>query len=128
MTGIARFRTTVLDCPSPIELARFYSELLGWRVVSEEDETWVVVTDGGPPARLAFQLAEDHQPPDWPDPARPQQFHLDVTVDDLDLAEDQVLKIGARKHEHQPSEDDTFRVFLDPAGHPFCLCVGETSD
>jgi len=24
------------------------------------------------------------------------------------------------QHEHQPT---TFRVFFDPAGHPFCLCV-----
>ncbi|WP_157246303.1 VOC family protein [Nonomuraea typhae] len=123
MTGIATFRTTVLDCPDPIELARFYSQLLGWPVESEDDPTWVVVTEGGSPRRLAFQLAEDHQPPDWPNPDKPQQLHIDVTVDDLDLAEDQVLKIGAHKHEHQPSEDGTFRVFLDPAGHPFCLCV-----
>jgi hypothetical protein len=26
---------------------------------------------------------------------------------------------GATKHEHQPGM--SFRVFLDPAGHPFCL-------
>ena len=30
------------------------------------------------------------------------------------------LELGAIKHEHQPGT--TFRVFLDPAGHPFCLC------
>ncbi|WP_346434207.1 VOC family protein [Phytohabitans maris] len=29
--------------------------------------------------------------------------------------------IGATKHPHQPGT--SFRVFLDPAGHPFCLCV-----
>ncbi|WP_449290125.1 VOC family protein [Nonomuraea purpurea] len=34
------------------------------------------------------------------------------------------IEIGAIKHEHQPSEDGSFRVFLGPAGHPFCLCVG----
>jgi len=51
----------------------------------------------------------------------PQQAHLDVMVDDLDEAEAAVIALGATKHEHQPGE--TFRVFLDPAGHPFCICV-----
>ena len=51
----------------------------------------------------------------------PQQMHIDVIVDDLDTAETTVLALSAIKHEHQPGT--TFRVFLDPAGHPFCLCV-----
>jgi hypothetical protein len=32
-----------------------------------------------------------------------------------------VLALGARKADHQPGQ--TFRVFLDPEGHPFCLCI-----
>ncbi|MBF8187369.1 VOC family protein [Nonomuraea sp. K274] len=121
MGGIAEFRSVVLDCPDPKGLAEFYSRLLGWPVTSVEDD-WVVVTDGGPPRRLAFQLATDFRPPTWPEPERPQQFHLDLQVEDLEEAEKRTLEIGATKHRHQPSEDDSFRVFLDPAGHPFCLC------
>jgi hypothetical protein len=49
--------------------------------------------------------------------------HIDTMVEDLDKAEEQVLRIGATKSEVQPSEDDNFRVYLDPAGHPFCLTV-----
>ena len=30
-----------------------------------------------------------------------------------------MLEAGATKHEHQPGE--SFRVFLDPEGNPFCL-------
>lgn len=119
--AIARMRSIVLDCPDPDRLARFYGALLGWEVTSVEDD-WVVVTDGQS-GRLCFQLAEDYQAPDWPDPDRPQQFHIDVTVDDFDTAETEVFALGAVKHTHQPSEKDDFRVFLDPAGHPFCLCV-----
>ncbi|WP_327090709.1 VOC family protein [Nonomuraea sp. NBC_01738] len=124
MTAIARFRTTVIDCPDPLGLARFYAAVLDWPV-SVADDTWVVVSDGGPPARLAFQRADDYVAPAWPDPKRPQQFHLDLTVEDLDEGEAQVLRLGATKPGHQPSDDGSFRVFLDPAGHPFCLCVGE---
>ncbi|MFB9631630.1 VOC family protein [Nonomuraea helvata] len=32
-----------------------------------------------------------------------------------------MLELGASKHAHQPGR--SFRVFLDPEGHPFCLCA-----
>jgi hypothetical protein len=48
-------------------------------------------------------------------------MHLDVVVDDLDTAEAEVIALGATKAEFQPGT--TFRVMLDPAGHPFCLCL-----
>ena len=70
---------------------------------------------------ISFQQVESYTPPRWPAQEVPQQMHLDVIVDDLDAAETAVLDLGATKHEHQPGT--SFRVFLDPAGHPFCLCV-----
>ena len=45
----------------------------------------------------------------------------DELPEDLDAAETAVMELGATKAEHQPGE--TFRVFLDPAGHPFCICT-----
>ena len=71
---------------------------------------------------MAFQLAPDHVPPTWPDNTIPQQFHLDVDVPDLDAAEASVLAIGARPT-GEPQQPGTFRVYLDPSGHPFCLCL-----
>jgi hypothetical protein len=44
---------------------------------------------------------------------------LDLSVEDLDAAEERVLALGAVKPDFQPGE--TWRVFADPAGHPFCL-------
>ena len=80
---IGTLSTIVIDCPEPLALARFYSELTGLPITNQDDD-WVDVGDGQP--RLAFQLAPDHQPPQWPDPARPQQFHLDVRVDDVEVS------------------------------------------
>ena len=71
---------------------------------------------------LAFQLAPDLVTPTWPDPAVPQQSHLDLTVDDLDESEAFALRLGARKVEGDV-HGSGFRVYLDPAGHPFCLCT-----
>ena len=63
----------------------------------------------------------DYRAPQWPGQEHPQQEHLDLWVDDLDAAEVQVLALGATKHAVQPGQ--SFRVYLDPAGHPFCLCL-----
>lgn len=117
--AIARFPVVVLDCPDPRALAGFYGALLEWKVEQEEDSWASVRADYGD--SLQFQKVETFTPPRWPGQEVPQQMHLDVTVDDLDAAEAAVLQLGATKHEHQPGT--SFRVFLDPAGHPFCLCL-----
>jgi catechol-2,3-dioxygenase len=122
VTGIARMRTVVIDCPDPAVLAEFYRRLVGGQVTSVADDWVVLEAESG--HRLAFQQADEYAPPTWPTAERPQQLHLDVTIDDIDEAEPAVLAIGATRHEVQPGEADgsSFRVYLDPAGHPFCLC------
>jgi catechol 2,3-dioxygenase-like lactoylglutathione lyase family enzyme len=122
MPGIARFSVVALDCPDPDALARFYGELTGWPRDEGSGGQWVELRSGGP-VTIAFQRAPGHQPPEWPSDEHPQQLHLDFTVPDLDEGERRVLAIGARKAEEQPGK--TFRVFLDPAGHPFCLVRGD---
>ena len=117
---IASFDLVVLDTPEPRRLADFYCALLGWKIVGQEDD-WVTIR-GDAGAGMAFQLAPDLIPPTWPDNTVPQQFHLDVNVPDLELAEQQVLAIGARLT-GEPKQPSGFRAYLDPSGHPFCLCL-----
>lgn len=121
MAPIGRLRVVALDCRDPEGLARFYSAITGWEV-GHRDDDWVELASGGA-VSIAFQLVPDHDPPEWPGRDRPQQAHLDFDVDDLDEGEARVLAIGARKAAVQP--DPGFRVFLDPAGHPFCLVLAD---
>jgi catechol 2,3-dioxygenase-like lactoylglutathione lyase family enzyme len=118
--GIAELRAVVLDCPDPVALGRFYAEVLGGRI-EDDGEGWVDLT-GAPGTPLAFQSAPGHVPPKWPSPDGSQQFHLDLTVDDLDTAEAQVLALGATVLD-KADTSRKWRVYADPAGHPFCLCV-----
>jgi predicted enzyme related to lactoylglutathione lyase len=115
--AIARFPSFVIDCADPTALATFYGALLDWPVNASPD--WAEIRAEG--ACICFQQVEGYTPPDWPGQELPQQMHLDVVVDDLDAAEAEVVALGATRHDHQPGT--SFRVFLDPAGHPFCLCV-----
>ncbi|MEW2077043.1 VOC family protein [Streptomyces sp. NPDC012403] len=125
MAPVARFRSVVLDCPDPRELAVFYAAVGGGTPV-EEDPDWVVLQIPAGP-RLAFQRAPGYVPPQWPRADHDsQQFHLDFdaggTWEEIDAAEAKVLALGARVLDREDYESKDFRVYADPAGHPFCLC------
>ncbi|WP_128431336.1 VOC family protein [Streptomyces cyaneus] len=117
--AIAELGVVVLDCPDPRALADFYARVLGGNVEGEGD--WVdLKVPGG--QSLAFQAAPGFVPPQWPAPDHSQQFHLDLTVADLDAAEEGVLALGAKPLDAE-DRSRSFRVYSDPAGHPFCLCA-----
>jgi hypothetical protein len=120
---IGTLQCVVLDCTDVMELARFYQQLLGGEI-NRPDPQWAV-GDGwatlhgaaGAPV-LAFQGVADHRPPVWGAPE--QQFHLDVRVTDLDAAHHAVLALGAWQLD-EGDGDRGWRIYADPAGHPFCL-------
>ncbi len=118
--GFTGWLGVVLGAPDPPALARFYSELLGWEISSEEPD-WVTVLIPGTTSNLAFQLEEDHVPPTWPPESGDQQMqvHLDIGVRNVPAAVEDALALGARLASYQPQDD--VRVMIDPAGHPFCL-------
>ncbi|MGW6280255.1 VOC family protein [Kribbella sp. NPDC055071] len=117
--AIARTPTFVFDCPDEGVLAAFYGELLGWK--AEGKDGWTELRPEDRSSCIYFQKVDDYKAPIWPGQEVPQQVHMDVVVEDLDAGEAAVLELGATKAEYQPGT--TFRVFLDPAGHPFCLCL-----
>src|SRR5271155_2570962 len=110
---LGRLHHVVLDCPDPAALAAFSSRLLGQPITYQSDG-WVVVAANDSSSGLAFQLAPEHRRPTWPDPAIPQQFHLDIMVEDMATSGPLVLALGADKLDGKD-------VYADPAGHPFCL-------
>jgi hypothetical protein len=119
--AIATMGITVFDCPHPRALADFYAAVVGGRVEGEGDWVTLAVPGG---SKLAFQEAPDHVAPDWPAAHNGQQLHLDLYVpeDAMDEAERRVLELGARLEQGDDGRKRDFRVYRDPAGHPFCLC------
>lgn len=112
----------VLDAPDANELAEFYRRLLGWSVFTDKPG-WVTLSAPGGGAGLSFQTEKRYVRPVWPPgPGDPQMsVHLDIQVEDLAVAGAHAEKAGAVLADHQPQEH--VRVYLDPAGHPFCLYV-----
>ena len=112
--------TVVFDAADLASESAFWAALLGGQVEAWDD--WHTVTVDGQ-ARVAVQLSPDHVPPQWPDGPQRQQIHFDLHVDDIILADAEVQALGARPLTHPDlGTDDGFRVYADPAGHPFCLC------
>lgn len=124
MSGGVRLGAYVLDCPDPLALADFYGRLLGVPVATGSTDAWAELDGDGPV--LAFQRVADHQPPQWPD-GNAQQAHLDLEVEDYALPHALAISLGATPLDpvDPPTEADGrgYRVYADPAGHPFCLCT-----
>ena len=117
------YASPTIDCPDTAVLLAFYQKLTGWETRYESEEYSAISPEGMAwNGGLGFQKVENYQAPDWPGQKRPQQVHLDFYVTDLEKAQREALEIGAVLAESQP-EPDRWRVLLDPAGHPFCLCV-----
>ncbi len=125
--AVGRILSVVIDCRDPDVSSRFWQQLLGYeRLYDDVDEggtEWVTI--GRPDderERLSFQRVPDHEPPTWPTGRRPQQIHLDLRVTDLTAADQQVLAAGASPlGDTVVHPDETFRVYADLDGHPFCL-------
>jgi catechol 2,3-dioxygenase-like lactoylglutathione lyase family enzyme len=124
-------RNIVFGCPDgtwiedhwegpPRVLAEFYAALLGMRVIRQD---WLVIAaDETTFPRLAFGEgpSEIYEPPRWPDPAHPQQLHIDLSVPDRESAGTQALDLGASLLQ----DAGGFRSYADPLGHPFCIYPG----
>jgi catechol 2,3-dioxygenase-like lactoylglutathione lyase family enzyme len=131
-------RAVVVDATDARAVAEFYRELLGfvYRAGDEppppgqpdpQGEDWLVLRDRTGDARLAVQRVSDLPAATWPDPAVPQQLHLDLTVPgvgELAAQRDRALTLGASMLlDRSADPEEPLYVFADPAGHPFCIFV-----
>jgi Glyoxalase-like domain len=113
---IGRLQIVTLDSADVAGLADFNVKLAGWTRRFVEDD-WITL--GTPDGwRIGLQGVDGHVPPRWPDPAYPQQAHLDLRVRDVTAATERAIELGATKL----GGGETWNTLADPAGHPFDLC------
>lgn len=109
------FAATSIDCDDASATAAFYAQLLGWKVTHDEGGLAAVEGAG---MTLYFATIDGYRAPGWPNDNK--QFHLDLRAPDPDALVDRVTALGGSVPELQPG-DGRWLVFLDPAGHPFCI-------
>jgi predicted enzyme related to lactoylglutathione lyase len=113
---VPTLKMITLDCADVRPLAEFWSALLGWDIAHVQDEYAMLQ---GPGVALGVGQVEAFHPPAWPNEHGTKQFHFDLACDDISATEARCVTLGATVPAEQPGE--TWRVLLDPAGHPFCL-------
>ncbi len=107
---------TTLDCADPAAEARFWSGLMGWEVASAGEGYAMLAAPG---RAVGVGAVEGSVAPAWPNEVGSKQFHCDLACADIAAVEARALELGATLADPQPG--DTWRVLIDPAGHPFCL-------
>jgi hypothetical protein len=117
MTEHVRFGAVSFDCDDPHALADFWAAVVDGEVAFRSDNFDAVKAGS---LWLTAVKVDKYQPPTWPGDDTPKQIHLDLAVSDLAAGEREVLALGATRATTQPSPE-SYLVFLDPAGHPFCL-------
>lgn len=127
---------TALDAVDCRGLAEFYRELLGlrYRPGDEPDGTdadWLVLVDEAGERVLAFNQVDKLERPTWPASEDvPKQMHQDYRVPSIEELERQRQRaegLGATLlYDRSADEGEPLYVFADPAGHPFCVLVGNS--
>lgn len=119
-TPIGTLTQLVLECEDAAALAAFWQELLGLEdPVIEPD--WVTL-QWAPVGRLSCHQVQGYRPPEWPGEVGDLQLHFDLLVDDFEQADQRAQQIDAVPlGEVINPGPKAWRVYTDPAGHPFCL-------
>jgi predicted enzyme related to lactoylglutathione lyase len=122
-----RYQVVVLDAADLAAVSGFWAGVLGGSVDADDDWHMIMDRDGTP--RIGVQLAPNHVQPEWPDGDQQQQIHLDLWVTDFEAAHNEVIELGATllQEATDPTAEEGFQVYADPAGHPFCLCWHRTA-
>ena len=105
-----------IDAPDASALGRFYGELTGMDIAYDGPEGAMLAGDG---RNVMFQQIGDvhrrRAGPTRPTRSRPTSTWRSAT---WTPAEAEAVKLGASRLE---GGGERFRVFADPAGHPFCF-------
>lgn len=118
--AVGRLTQLILECDDAERLARFWQEVLDLPD-PEGDSDWLTLR-WEPVGRFSFHRVPGYQPPPWPGELGEHHVHFDLLVNDLGDASLAVEGAGARPlSEVMNPGPKAWRIYADPAGHPFCL-------
>ena len=121
-----RWQCICVDSTDPAPLARWWSELLGWRITHEEEDEVVLEPPAGSP--------EDGVSPDLlfarvPEPKTGKvRLHIDLRPDDQAAEVARAEAMGACRVDVGQGDDVTWVVLADPEGNEFCILRALTAE
>jgi len=111
-----RLHHIVIDTHDLPGLARFWTQALGWRVLSERDQEIVIGPDVTAPVGICFMPVTDAK-------TVKNRVHLDLTTSaaDRDAEIGRLLALGARRVDIGQTGQESWTVLADPEGNEFCV-------
>jgi predicted enzyme related to lactoylglutathione lyase len=112
----------VIDAHDLPTLARFWAEVLGWRVLSERDREVVIGPAVTSPIGMCFMPVTEPK-------VVKNRVHLDLTAarDDRESEIERILALGARRVDIGQTGSETWTVLADPEGNEFCMVRPKTT-
>jgi predicted enzyme related to lactoylglutathione lyase len=107
----------VLDCTDPIELARFWSEALGYTTLGGAGSYVLLVDPDSVRPKLLLQGVPEAK-------AVKNRMHLDIETPDVDDEATRLESLGARRLEagNRSEHGSNWVIMADPEGNEFCVC------
>src|SRR5205823_2791309 len=111
-----RLNHIVIDAHELPSLARFWTQALGWKVLSERQNVIVIGTDENAPVGICFTLGTGPK-------TVKNRVHLNLTSSAADRDEEieHLLALGARHVDIGQTGAEPWTVLADPEGNEFCL-------
>jgi predicted enzyme related to lactoylglutathione lyase len=116
----SRMHQIAVDAADPAALARFWAEVLDYRVLVENEDETVVGADLHTYPGLVFVPVPDEK-------AGKNRLHIDLAPDDRDAEVARLLALGARRADVGQGPDVSWIVLADPEGNEFCVLEPKTS-
>ncbi len=111
-----RLHHIVIDTHDLPGLARFWTQALGWQVLSEREREIVIGPDVNAPAGICFMPVRDAK-------TVKNRVHVDLTTSAADRDQEivRLLALGARLVDVGQAGEESWTVLADPEGNEFCV-------
>jgi predicted enzyme related to lactoylglutathione lyase len=111
-----RLHHIVIDTHDLPGLARFWTQALGWPVLSEREREIVIGPDVNAPIGICFMPVTDAK-------TVKNRVHVDLTTsaEDRDQEIERLIGLGARRVDVGQTGEESWTVLADPEGNEFCV-------
>jgi predicted enzyme related to lactoylglutathione lyase len=106
----------VIDAHDLPAMARFWAQVLGWRILSEREREVVIGADATAPVGICFMPVTDVK-------TIKNRLHLDLSPDpgEQEAEIERILALGARRVDIGQTGVESWTVLADPEGNEFCV-------
>lgn len=106
--------TVVIDAHDLPALARFWSQVLDWKMVFEAEDEITIGADEFSLPGITFVPVPERK-------TVKNRLHIDLTPDDQAAEVERIIGLGARRADAGQGPEATWVVLADPEGNEFCV-------